>query len=592
MVLTAMSYGTRLRSLSIKPYRLNFLLICLFFSALALLITQTIAHLGSIIDGWVLDGILFYFVLYVLVYSVNAIFLPDLKQVAIVTSVFLSAINLIPNLKYDFILGFEDPLWHYSFINAITDSGHVPNFGVYKDQYGATFGLQSLVSSLSQVTGLNTIAAMKIFLTVAPAIIPLISYFLLKRIKVQEDLARLVIVSSAIITPAMYIYTGTNSAFFLFVFFVFLFLLYSVEKRDAKVLIIALIIGIAVVFSHDFTSFFLIISMLTILILKVIGNYLDLSRLKSFSNVSTFLVVFFLVFALGHLTLGSTTNFVTIMSNVGNLLKSIIIPRGLPSIGFYSGFYELAIVGKIQVLAVRLGQGLTVIGLILIAPLAIAKTPTGNKNLQTVYIVATIPLTVGLLVFLMPFLIRETIDFRGLNYAAGVAPLFAGTSLYYILFSRRARKLRKTFATFLVFFLILLEIAQTYVWQPIIPSQMTEVGKLYVVDWRQVNTIYSRSMILFVSTFDSSLGIETDVSTRSQILGLTDSRTQSLLTKVQNGSNHLYLLSRVGLGQEIASLRYAVFDEQLLRTAIQSSSIIYDNGGCYIALNATMPGPI
>jgi hypothetical protein len=244
-----------------------------------------------------------------------------------------------------------------------------------------------------------------------------------------------------------------------------------------------------------------------------------------------------------------------------------------------------------QVVTVKLAQGLVVLGLMLIAPLAISRTLSDNKKLRRIYAVAAVPLAVGVLVFLLPFLIRTTIDYRGLVYAEGVAPLFAGTSLFYIFFSKHTNNLRKVIATTLVFFLILLEITQTYVWQPIIPTQMTEVGKLYVVDWRQVNTIYSRSMISFVSTFDLSLGIETDVSTRSQILGLTDSRTQSLLTTVQNGSTHLYLLSRVGFGQEIASIRYAVFDEELLRTATQSSSIVYDNGGCYIALNATMPGP-
>jgi len=580
-----------------KCNRMNWFLLLLFILALSILILQTIMHRKDIVDAWILDGILPYFIFFVLVYSINAIFMEDLKHVTILTSIFLLALNLVPNLKYDFILGFYDPLWHYSFINGITSSGFVPTTGVYAVQYGTTFGLQSLVSSLSQVEGLNTADAMKVFLVLAPLLVPLTLYFVLRKVEASNDLARLIIVSSAIIWPTTYIYSGTISVFYLYAFFVFLLILLSIGQSDIGLSILAILTGAAVVISHDFTSFFLSLSVIILLVLQLSQKRSSSKRLTGFSNFPLIVGLIFVFLAFAHLTLASGSNFATLTSLLKDLVASVISPpHVLPATTFYSGFYSLTMLGKFKVLFVKLSRDVVMVSLAAVGGLIIVTTPRNNIKLEKMYAVAAVPLAIAALMFLMSFLIHSSVEDRGLIYMAAVSPLFVGTSLYHFLCYRHKGQLMKKVAVALVFSLILVSIAETYVWQPLIPVVSTESGNFYAVDWREFNTIYSRSAILFLSTYDFALRIETDVVTQSQILGLTDTHTQSLLTKeTPPNSAYILMLSQVGTDAHaltFGSAQDALSNENLLQNALENCSTIYCNGESYIFLNITSVSPL
>ena len=164
-----------------------------FFIALFLLILQISANTTDTNDGWILEGLVPSFLLLTLVYSIIVGFSSDLKLIAIISAIYLVAINMIPNLKYAFIYGYHDPLNHYGSIKETIALGNVSELGIYEEQYAATPGMHILVSELSIITGSSALTAMKLFLILRPLILPLAVYFVVKKLDVSNGLAKAII---------------------------------------------------------------------------------------------------------------------------------------------------------------------------------------------------------------------------------------------------------------------------------------------------------------------------------------------------------------------------------------------------------------
>jgi len=565
------------------PHKMK-LLVFFFFAILVLLIGQVIANTKDINDTWILEGIFPLFLLFTLIYAIIVGFSSNTKFIAIFTSIYLVTVVLIPNLKYSFIYGYHDPLAHYGFIRDTISLGHVPDTGYYASQYGSTPGSHILVSTLSIVTGLDVVTSMKVFLVMSSFILPLVVYFVLKKLYIQAQLSKLIIIAVAITFPAQYIFTGTGAIYSVFVVFIYFWLLFASGKSNERSnFAIATLLGVTVIISHDVTSFFVLICLVLALVFHFFtkrGKFsITYSRTTEFFSVMIILVIF------AHFIFASSFNFSALLSLIRNSIDSLFTSASPVAFGYYQSFFELSLLQKLDVLAVRFAKNAILIFLSILAPLAIWRLKLSDDNLKKFYGNLAIPTFIALSLFILPLFVRPLVS-RGLIYLSAFSPFLAGITIFWFICSRRYR-FQNIILAVVVFSLISISIIQIYPCQPLIPQVSTEYGNYYIADWRQLSTAYTRSMIYFVATYNSRLNVWADGITRGEIYGLTSPTFQSLLTW-HSSSSPLLLLSHAGDAHIIASAREAIANEQYLQNASQKNSVIYNNGKSLILFNATI----
>jgi len=565
---------------------IRLLLLC-FFTVLILLVSQVLLNTRDFNDEWILSGIFEYFLLLILVYSFIVSFSSNLKLITGVTSIFLVAINLIPNLKYVFIYGTFDPLAHYGFIQQMISSGHVPQVGVYKDLYGPTPGLHIFVSTLSMVSGFSVSMSMKAFLTIFPLILPLAVYLVAKRLNMPKGLSKLAVISTAVTSPTTYIFGGTSATYFLYVFFLY-FLLLSISHKEftRRDLLVSIVFGLAILFSHSPTSFFLLFSLV---VASVAFILLKAMRPSAKLQPSSFMIMWIVVY-LAYFVYVSDFDFLIFLQLSKTLMTRLLSGQEPLTVGYYRGFYELALHDQAKVLIVMFGRD-AVAGLLSILALVVMfRLKFKDNNLRRFYYVLVLFSFLASCMFLLYLFIRPIgfVISRGLGYFLALSPFLVGLTLYFV--QRRCHQFSRLILAFTVFALICVSILQTYPYQPLIPIISTEYGDRYVMDYRQSNSIFQRALIHFVSTHNNQLDIATDDLTRWQMYGLTDPYYQYLIswetpgiTKEMHAS--LTLISPNARANPMATGKNAVIYERYVREALQTRNLIYMNGESYIFLN-------
>lgn len=573
-----------------KKHYLQKLLVLSFCLAFLLLIAQTIGELKDINDTWILADILPTFILFTVIYVAIVSLSANLKMIAVVTSIYLGAVNLIPQLKYVFIYGYFDPLAHFGFIRGIVASGFVPQTGYYTSaQYGPTPGSQLSMATLSIVTGLNPIIAMKIFLSVGPFIIPLAVYLVLKKMDFPNDLSKVIFPVTVVTSPTLYRFVGTVGAFPLYILFTYSFLVIASRGPSSRSdFALLTLLGTGVIISHDVTAFFLIFVMLSVAALFAYRKPLNSEALSP--RRLLFFVAAFIIIDLAHSTLSSTVSF----SQIINLVKDSFVSisgRKLPgAIEYYGGFYTLTFTQQVQVLGVRMGRDLLTIFLLILAPLAMFRLKLKGTLSREFYYTLVFPTLVALVTFALPLFIRSYVINRGLIYLAAFAPFSVGITVYWLIYSRHFR-FRNAILALGIFTLVCISLIQTYPYQPFVPKIPTSYGDYYTMDLRAVTTIYDRSGINFLSTYDSKLTIAIDGIMKAQIYALTDPQFQTLLRPVDNPSSvrritaQLLLVSFDGDTHIIVSGSSAFIYAQEVQNATQKDSIIYTNSKSCILLN-------
>lgn len=560
------------------------LLLC-FFVALIWLVIQVLINVKDSNDEWILNGLFVYFFVFVAIYCATVSLSSSLKLIAVITAVFLVVINLIPNLKYVFIYGTYDPLAHYGFIEDTIKSGYVPDAGIYKDMYGPTPGLHIFVSTISIMTGLSVSASMKIFLTVSPLVLPLAVYIVVKRLNMPNELSKLVLVSTALVSPATYTFAGTSSVYFLYVFFLYFCLLFASQKKlTRRDLFTSVIFGTAILLSHDPTSFFLLLYMISTLVIFIFLKVVRTSvKIPHAFFIAIFVVAFFM-----HFTYVSDFNFSKLLLLLKESLSRLLLNPQPLAVGYYEGFQELPLYDRARVLTVALGRDAVTLLLSFLAPLVMYRANLKDTNLRRFYYALVIPSLLSASVFFLPLFIRPFVP-RGLYYFEAMSPFLVGMTLSYFVYSWR-RKFKRLTLAFLFFALICISVLQTYPCQPLVPKISTDFGDIYVTDYRQANSVFQREMISFVETHNNQLDIATDDLTRWQMYGLTAPSYQVLISWETPGvtdemKSSLVLISPNARANPMAAGKRAVAYERYLPEALQTTNIIYMSGESYIFLN-------
>jgi hypothetical protein len=561
-------------------------LLFFFLAAMVLLIISTIFSMRDFCDSWILEGIFPYYFLFVLAYSILVGFSNDLKLVTIVSSAFLVVINLIPSLKYSFIYGNYDPIGHYGFINEITKSGHVPNWGVYGKDYGSTPGLHTLVSAISILTGLDISASMKVFLVSAPIIIPMILYFVVRKPNMPRGLSKFIVISTVLTSPSTYVFFGTTSTYFLYTFFFsFLILFYLYNKFDRRYLLIGMVIGFAILFSHMATSMTLVVILAMSLLAQIIIK--SLSRQKIFT---LFLMTSYLSYLLFGIAGFDLANFV----RLGLDLIGPLTGKGVPFVSYYGGFFKLTFYDQVKVLMVRAGS-YVVTGMLCLLSVPISlKLRSRNSKLIKLYYVLILFSFVPASMFVL--------SARGFNvkdrfwcYFSAFSPFLAGITLWHSFHHRKTRFLtiKRFIVGIVVFVLICASSLQVLRFQLLVPKLSTEYGEKYVVNYHDYASFSQRSFVFFIAKYNNQSTMSTTGRIRWLIYGLTPKSFQALLTSEIESDLSLYgrpiasmvLVSTYNLDSSITSLNVMNYVRKASAYVNVTYAIIYTNGESYCFYN-------
>jgi hypothetical protein len=568
-------------SLSIK------FLLAFFFGILSLLIVQAIGNSRDINDAWILEGVFVPFLLLTIVYAAITSFSPSIKMVVITTSIYLAAINVLPCIKYPFIYGYHDPLLHFASIKETIAASRVVEVGPYSVQYGATPGTHILVSILSLVTGFDIVDAIKTFLIFLPLSLPSVVYMTMNKLDFPNGLKRTVIASIPITTPITYTYFGASAVYPLYVLLICFCLLFACRRKSSRSEVaVALVLSAAILISHDVTSFLLL--GFTLILLALIG----VETKKVFYTTARPPVLFFLVFitmAFAHFSFSSSiNNFMQISSLIKEVVSRLTMGESPVAFSHYSfSFYQLTLFDIVQILIIRFANIAISLILVLIAPFAIMRLRFREKRLQKsekFYRILTPPFIFALVVFISLFFLRSVTHRE--FYMAAFFPFLAGVSIYYVFYSKHY-KFKNLVLTTVIFVLIVISSFSIYPIQPLMPSFSTDQGAYYVLDMREVTTVYDRSLILFVNVHTVRYIVWADVIMTGQIRALTNPSFQSLLTSDHNKAA-LLMLGHTAYSHTIPSGRDALANEQYLMNALQQTGVLYTNGPSYALLNGSM----
>lgn len=561
------------------------LLLVAFFISLILLLVEIFLNMKDNTDSWILGGLFPYFALVTLIYSAIVSFSSSLKLTAFISGMYLTTLNLIPSLKYTFVYGYFDALNHFGSISQTIALGHVSEVGPYAIQYGATPGIHIFVSELSIVTGLDALSAFKFFLIFSPFIIPLVAYIVVERMEAPKGLSKAIIVSSVIMAPLTYLYTGTTAAYPLYALFIsFCLLLFSFGSRLRSEFVVALVVGVAIIISHDATSFFLLV--IVPLFLLFIWSGRRIGVFDRIPHQSSLFTLIFVILLLAHFTLSSSiSNLSTLLSVFEELISKTLLRHQIVAATYHQGFYVLGFLGQVKILFISYGQIALVLLSLIVALFAMRKARAcANVKLRQFYHMVPFPMSITLLLSLIYFFVGPTPG-RGFVYLAVFLPFFAGLALFYLLFSRRFRFSRLVF-TVTVFSLLCINAMFIFPFQPLLPHVSETPGSYYAYDLRQVNTEYDRSLVVFASIHDSKLNAWADDILKNEAIALTNSSFQLLITMNQ-GKATLLLLSE---SHSVASGKDAVSNRQYIENTSQVDDVLYSNGFSYLMFNMSNAG--
>lgn len=570
-----------------NPRFLRRIAVLSFFAVLFVTLGQSVLNMKDTNDTWILEGILPFFLLLTFLFVLIAVYSSDVGLVTILTSVYIVAINLIPQLKYFFVYGTFDPLVHYQFIQDMVRLGFVPSTDFYSVQYASSAGSHILVSELSILPGFDVLIAYKLFLAISPCIIPLAIYVAYKRLNMSTDLAKIILVSSVISSPVLYVFTGRAAIFPLYFLFICLALLTVCIKSHSRASwVIVTLIGIRIIISHDVTTFFLLAVLFSLLILQLFNKPFKPSfgSKRSF----TFLGMTFLALGFAHFIFTSNSNLVTLISLFRNLVESLLMERPPGAITYYAGFYQLSFLDRFSVLVVRLGRDIISLSLSILAPLALYRMKL-NINVRKFYYALFIPATIALIIFITSQFTRSNFVDRGLGYFAAFSPFLVGITIYWLTRSKHQR-LRNIILSVLMFSLILVSFLEFYPCQPLVPKVSSNSVSYYVMDLREANTIYQRYMLYFLNAYDNQSSVTTDVVTRFLMYALSNPTINAMVV----GGNpldprttaQLILVSLDINAHPIVSGTEAIQYFQDVANATMNRSIIYTNGKSCILLNS------
>lgn len=505
----------------------------LFFIAFIMLIFQTLLHTTDTIDSWYLAGILWYFIPFILLFSLAVVFSFSVKYVTFLSSIFLTTIVLIPNLKYGFILGSGDSMLHYGCIKEAIIQGHTAPISIYATQYASTPGLHILIAILSIITNTNIVTSIKIFLTVSSALLPLITYLVVRNLDLPNDISKYTILVSSVAfaCPLTYLFVGTSAIQVFFVPFIYLMFLSFLTKRVFPLYIYFIIIGIfglVILFSHDATSLYLTMLMGIILAFLAIERTFKLRENKGTS--SFVLPLLWLLIYLTHFLYFSEFNLTDFVLTIKNTMAPLFKAESSTFL-HYSTYFKLSLVGKMNILIVNYVKDaiLMLTSLLGIWLILRKKIKFIASNIRGFYYRMSLIVIISLLVFGVTFLEWRPFSSRLVRYTQFTFPFLSGITLSYFLHKISSLSFGRILVSLLLFGLICVSFLQIYPYQPLIPGFHTNYRHYYVQEHRLVVPVYARSAVSFINTYNKDLSIAADSGTDKIMYGLINSSNRELI---------------------------------------------------------------
>jgi hypothetical protein len=449
-------------------------------------------------DSWILEGIWIPMMLLLAGYLICVIYLPSLRQVAVLAAITTFLLYVVPALKYWSPYGStNDVAVHTASTRFLSVTGHVHPLSLYRQ----TPGLHAVVAALSQLSGVRSELWLKVMPAFLGSLAPLAFYMLCKRASLPDSLTRFTLFLSVLSLPLLYILNGTAYTVPLLVVLVVWVLLREMDTSDADsriaYTVLLLLLAVTLVVWHPGTSLVAPLVLLAAGIPLALGSKNMLFLERSTRLVS--LAVLSLVLAFSYWMYDADFVWTEFLRNFGLALQVEVTPELIPQRFFEISFGDRLLMSSF--LHVRDALFLLFVALGMVLGLRYRRGEHFSRFLLTYGVICLLFVTVVFAPFLIGFGAQGYQRF--MRQAVAVTPLLAGYGLWKGLqaLQRSVPSLsgkRIIGVAMLVAFII--SSVQLFPYQPAIPtlvddsSDSLDAPLLWV---HEVNTNYQYHMLRF-----------------------------------------------------------------------------------------------
>jgi hypothetical protein len=458
-------------------------------------------------DSWILEGAIWPFIGFVLIFLVIFWKEDDNRWVAIISALTVMVILLVPGLKYKQVYGQAiDGVFHYQMIHQLIALGSTP-----ENLYESVAGMHSWLASIGITSGLSASDLIKYGFPLSGGIMPLLVYWICRRSQMPSDLTKYGIGFSCLATYPYHALTGTG--FTLIPLLLFLSALLVREYFGASIRekisysLLALIALLQLTVWHTTTPLLLLLILISVSFTPVLFWFVMERKTKARVNFR-FLEMSLIacVLILGYHALDMDL----IFSHTFTRLYSLIITENTPAAIIPASLFRLTLLEAGRVYLLMYGREAAAFALAGFGLLLILRD---RYQLNRTILSAYAYWSMVILVFLAAIpLSLAGIDFRRLMWIPlAITPFYAGyvPRWWKQLWARKSDKTQKL-ANMLGILIILMVVGiftlEFYTYQPLVPKSKSltpDTPDEYVVWLHQVNTAYQQRMITFAEVFSS-----------------------------------------------------------------------------------------
>lgn len=585
--------------LKLEKLRLNrFQRLLLFGSVTLWFLSIVLSVQRNYQDSWILEGIFWPFVGFIVIFLVVLWMEDDNRWVAIVCAWAVIVILLVPSLKYKQVYGEAiDAVAHYRIIDDLKTFGRIsPNV------YQVIAGMHSWLASMGITSGLSTSDIIKLGFPLLGGILPLLFYWICRRTQMPSGLPKYVISLSCLATYPYHTLTGTGFTLIPLLCFMSIMLVreYFCTTISENIIytLLALITLVQLTIWHSTTPLLLLMILVGVSFTPVLV-WLVTDRNKKVSINIRFLDMSLLaaVLILGYHTVETDKIFKVVFSRLYQLFvaennSTAIVPASL---------FKLTLIEALKVYLVVYGREALLFILMALGLFVIWRHRNRLDRLLYSYAYWSLIIIIFLIAIPMSLL---GLDFRRLTWIPlTISPFFGGYFLWQ--WKQNWARNRNIYqwlmgpGGFLLTLLVIgIFVIEFYIYQPLIPKSKSLTPNTpdeYSVWLHQVNTAYQQRMITFAETFSGpEMRFEIDIFGNRQYMryyGGVNNRGLYLPLAPMMGwdepentpKKRLFLLHWPG--------RAGGFAEQVTYRSVKNLTtlrntkgwgLIYDNGESYI----------
>lgn len=553
-------------------------------------------------DNWILDGVFWPFIGYLIIFLLVLWMENDNKWVAVICACNVIILSLVPSLKYVQVYGqATDQVMHYQMINSLISTGRV---SLELTTYRAIAGMHSWLASMGITSGLSASVITKIGFSLEGGILPLLIYWLCKGIKLPSDLTKWVLSLSCLAIFTFYVPTGTG--FSLVPVILFLGALFIREhsrilnSKKVSYTLVALIVLFQLTIWHSTTPFILLLILVGVSLTPVLVWLIE-GRKKRVSINTRFLRIDLLacVLIIGYHTIEVDPVFKIVFIR----LYSLILAENDPASIIPASTYQLQIIDTLRVFILMYGRESI---LFILSALGLAVIWYRRDRLgRYLYFFSFLAIICALFVVAIPLSLIG-LDFKRLIWIPlTFSPFFAAFFLWR--WNLRLEQSKRSYIWIIkiagyIFLLLAISIfvIEFYVYQPLVPKSKSltpDTPNEYVTWIHHVNTAYQQRMITFAESHSNpDTRFDVDIYGNRQyiryyaevqkrglylplapFMGWTDHRNSSI--------NKLFLLHWPGVAGGFAEqVQYRSVKYLTSLRDTPGWGLIYDNGESFILL--------